>query len=165
MVTGNRTIRDKGLGHPPGEPPRSAKVLFAGDGNLEWIIRGRRENKFQLLPQDNLPCQGLWFIPLTSLLLSFPSERSHLEFWRSCSPNFYQVVDLSTEGVDYNGCCNALPMIRIRADDLIHPICWECSQQTSLGCQPSSGTTSAEDSPLIPSLQLPSNGQFNPMSG
>ncbi|XP_068394630.1 uncharacterized protein [Eschrichtius robustus] len=109
MVTGNRTIRDEGLGHPP--------------------------------------------------------ERSLLEFWRSCSPDFYQVVDLSTEGVDYNGCCNAPPMIRIRADDLIHPICWECGQQTSLSCQPSSGTASAEDSRLVPSLQLPSNGQFNPMSG
>ena len=36
MVTGNRTIRDEGLGHPPGKPPRSAKVLFAGEGTLEW---------------------------------------------------------------------------------------------------------------------------------
>ena len=58
MVTGNISLRDEGLGHPPGQPPKPAEVLFVHDWSLEWITGGRRENTFQLLPQGGLLCQG-----------------------------------------------------------------------------------------------------------
>lgn len=98
MVTGNISLGNEGLGHPPGQPPRPAEVLFVHDWGLEWITGGRRENTFQLLPPGGLPCQGAIVYPLNLPIVSFLLERRPLEFWKSCSPKFYKAVDLAQKG-------------------------------------------------------------------
>ena len=65
-------------------------------------------------------------LPIVSFLL----ERCCPEFWRSCS-QISTKHRSSREGLDYNGCYNALPMIHIRADDLISPIGSVASRQAS----------------------------------
>lgn len=53
MDARNRSLKDEGLSHPPGKPPRPAKALFVGEGNLEGSIGVRGENDISCSPRQS----------------------------------------------------------------------------------------------------------------
>ena len=56
--------------------------------------RGKERKYISTVAPRRSAMSGAIVYPLHLPIVSFLSERSPLEFWRSCSPNFYKAVDL-----------------------------------------------------------------------
>lgn len=81
--------------------------------------RGKERKYISTVAPRRSAMSGAIVYPLNLPIVSFLGKKAP-EILEELLPKLLQSSRSSTEGLDYNGCYNALPMIPIRADDLIH---------------------------------------------